>query len=129
LRTNETPSQQVEGNTAESERQGEYGKEPAPSQRRDGEAARELPSAQREQDPTAAEKPQALAPAGLLAPPAIPAVQSEQRGENGEEQAPLPRPKANVVEVKKGATRPRPKQLALPPAPDATNIPAVPIAH
>jgi hypothetical protein len=113
----------------QSVQQDEYGNVQAPRQQLDGNAAPQSPSAKREQNTMAVEQLQAPAAAGQAAPAeqpapsANPVVQSEQEGGYGEEQAPLPRPKPHVLEVKKGATPVKPKQPALPLAPAAATLP------
>jgi hypothetical protein len=86
----------------------------------------ELSSVRMEQSPVAAEKSQT--PAAPPPPlPALPVMQSEQQVRYGEQQAPLPRPKPQIIAGKKSTTTPKPKEVPPSLTPAAANIPRVPI--
>jgi hypothetical protein len=88
----------------------------------------ELSSVRMDESPVAAERSQTPAQAAPPPPlPALPVMQSEQQGRYGEQQAPLPRPKPQIIAVKKITTTPKPKEAAPSLTPAAANIPRIPI--
>jgi hypothetical protein len=89
-----------------------------------------LSSVHKAQNSVVPEQPQTPPPAvtgALPPPPAIVVMRSTQPG-NGEEQAPLPRPKPPIIMARKGTTLSKPKEPHRSLAPAAASTPRVPIA-